>query len=148
MEGDAERLPAWVTWQHRPFPDANLLLLGGRPPALVDSGFVGHAQGTAAWTRARTGHVAPWSSTPTGTLTTSAAMRSCRPRAPGSRPAPQTPRPLPDTNPAAAKPSTSTSRSAPSTIDEPLHDGQILGLGDADWQVLRTPGHTPGHLSR
>jgi hypothetical protein len=23
---DAERLPAWVTWQHRPFPDANLHL--------------------------------------------------------------------------------------------------------------------------
>jgi hypothetical protein len=45
---DAERLPAWVTWQRRPFPDANLLLLGGRQPALVDSGFVGHAQDTAA----------------------------------------------------------------------------------------------------
>jgi hypothetical protein len=27
---DAERLPAWVTWQRRPFPDANLLLLRGR----------------------------------------------------------------------------------------------------------------------
>ena len=36
---------------------------------------------------------------------------------------------------------------SPYTIDEPLHDGQILRLGDADWEVLRTPGHTPGHLS-
>jgi hydroxyacylglutathione hydrolase len=36
---------------------------------------------------------------------------------------------------------------SPYTVDEPLHDGQILGLGDADWQVVRTPGHTPGHLS-
>jgi glyoxylase-like metal-dependent hydrolase (beta-lactamase superfamily II) len=36
---------------------------------------------------------------------------------------------------------------SPYTIDEPLHDGQILRLGDADWQVIRTPGHTPGHLS-
>ena len=38
MVFDAERLPAWVTWQRRPFPDANLLLLRGRQPALVDSG--------------------------------------------------------------------------------------------------------------
>lgn len=30
---DDERLPAWVTWQRRPFPDANLLLLRGREPA-------------------------------------------------------------------------------------------------------------------
>jgi len=33
------------------------------------------------------------------------------------------------------------------TVDESLDDGQILRLGDADWQVVRTPGHTPGHLS-
>jgi hypothetical protein len=56
---DAKRLPAWVTWQRRPFPDANLLLLGGRQPALVDSGFVGHAQETATWTRAPPGS-SPW----------------------------------------------------------------------------------------
>jgi hypothetical protein len=31
------------------FPDANLLLLAGREPVLVDSGFVGHADETAAW---------------------------------------------------------------------------------------------------
>jgi glyoxylase-like metal-dependent hydrolase (beta-lactamase superfamily II) len=58
MVSDAERLPAWVTWQRRPFPDANLLLLDGRQPALVDSGFVGHAQDTAAWARAQAGQVA------------------------------------------------------------------------------------------
>jgi len=52
-----ERLPAWVTWQHRPFPDANLLLLRGREPALVDSGFVGHAQQTADWVRGHSGQV-------------------------------------------------------------------------------------------
>ena len=51
----AERLPSWVTWRQRPFPDANLLLLRGRRPALVDSGFVGHADDTAAWASAHTG---------------------------------------------------------------------------------------------
>lgn len=36
---------------------------------------------------------------------------------------------------------------SPYTVDEALHDGQVLRLGDADWMVVRTPGHTPGHLS-
>ncbi len=58
MNLDNERLPSWVTWQRRPFPDANLLLLHGRQPALVDTRFVGHAQETAAWVRAHTAHVA------------------------------------------------------------------------------------------
>jgi glyoxylase-like metal-dependent hydrolase (beta-lactamase superfamily II) len=29
----------------------------------------------------------------------------------------------------------------------PLHDGQKLRLGHADWEVVGTPGHTPGHMS-
>lgn len=35
---------------------------------------------------------------------------------------------------------------APYTVDVHLHDGQILRLGDAEWEVVRTPGHTPGHV--
>jgi glyoxylase-like metal-dependent hydrolase (beta-lactamase superfamily II) len=31
----------------------------------------------------------------------------------------------------------------PYTVDVPLDDGQILGLGDADRQVVRIPGHAP-----
>ena len=54
---DPDQLPAWVSWQRRPSPDANLLLLHGRQPAPVDSGFVGHAQQTAARTRAHTRHL-------------------------------------------------------------------------------------------
>jgi hydroxyacylglutathione hydrolase len=54
---DLDRLPPWVTWQQRPFPDANLLLLPGRNPALVDSGFVGHADQTADWVHAHTGQL-------------------------------------------------------------------------------------------
>ena len=46
-----------MTWQQRPFPDANLLLLPGRDPTLVDSGFVGHAGQTADWVHARTGQL-------------------------------------------------------------------------------------------
>lgn len=58
MTVDDERLPAWVSWRQRPFPDANLLLLRGREPVLVDSGFVGHAEDTAEWARAQAGRVA------------------------------------------------------------------------------------------
>lgn len=35
---------------------------------------------------------------------------------------------------------------APYTVDKELRDGQILLLGEAEWQVIGTPGHTPGHL--
>jgi hypothetical protein len=49
----AEELPGWATWQQRPFPDANLLLLRGHCPTLVDSGFVGHAGDTADWVAAQ-----------------------------------------------------------------------------------------------
>nr|WP_240451062.1 MBL fold metallo-hydrolase [Streptomyces sp. 11-1-2] len=36
---------------------------------------------------------------------------------------------------------------APYTVDMPLDDGQLIRLGDTDWEVVRTPGHTPGHLA-
>src|SRR3954447_20567491 len=54
MHAPTERLPSWITWQRRPFPDANLLLFHGRRPTLIDSGFVGHATETAAWVAANT----------------------------------------------------------------------------------------------
>ena len=59
MADDPDRLPSWVTWEQRPFSDANLLLLPGRNPALVDSGFVGHACQTADWMHARTSQLSP-----------------------------------------------------------------------------------------
>ena len=42
MADEPDRLPPWVTWQQRPFPDANFAPRPGRNPALVDSGFAGH----------------------------------------------------------------------------------------------------------
>ena len=35
---------------------------------------------------------------------------------------------------------------APYTVDQPLADGDVLTLGDSQWQVVATPGHTTGHL--
>ncbi|MER6122042.1 MBL fold metallo-hydrolase [Streptomyces sp. NPDC001795] len=36
---------------------------------------------------------------------------------------------------------------APYPVDVPLDDGTVLRPGDADWEVVRTPGHAPGHLA-
>ncbi|MFG2789699.1 MBL fold metallo-hydrolase [Streptomyces sp. NPDC048419] len=139
-------LPSWATWWRRPFPDANLLLLDGRQPALVDSGFVGHAEETAAWARARAGDVAlvvntHWHSDHvganallqsggTGIAAGAPEAEAVARRDPGCCAAEYLDQPV-----------------APYTVDLPLDDGQVLRLGDADWQVVRTPGHTPGHLA-
>ncbi|MCX5451588.1 MBL fold metallo-hydrolase [Streptomyces nigrescens] len=139
-------LPPWVTWRPRPFPDANLLLLHGRQPALVDSGFVGHAEDTAAWARAHAGEIGlvvntHWHSDHVGgnalLQARGAAIAAGAPEAeaisrrdPGCCAAEYLDQPV-----------------APYTVDMSLDDGQVLRLGDTDWEVVRTPGHTPGHLA-
>jgi glyoxylase-like metal-dependent hydrolase (beta-lactamase superfamily II) len=146
MEGGAERLPAWMTWQRRPFPDANLLLLGGRQPALVDSGFVAHAQDTTAWARAQAGQVAlvvntHWHADHVGA---NGLLQAAGAGIAASAPDAQA---VARRDPGCCQAEYLDQPVSPYTVDAPLHDGQILGLGDADWQVVRTPGHTPGHLS-
>ncbi|MYW09276.1 MBL fold metallo-hydrolase [Streptomyces sp. SID2563] len=142
----APALPSWLTWWQRPFPDANTLLLPGQRPALVDTGFVGHADETAAWARAHAGTVdlvanTHWHSDHVGAnallQARGAAIAAGAPEAeaitrrdPGCCAAEYLDQPV-----------------APYTVDLALDDGQILRLGDADWEVVRTPGHTPGHLA-
>ncbi|MEV6997854.1 MBL fold metallo-hydrolase [Streptomyces sp. NPDC093982] len=141
-----EHLPAWVTWQRRPFPDANLLLLHGRRPALVDSGFVGHAQETSAWVHARENSLAMvvnthWHSDHVGgNALLQAGGAAIAAGAPDARA-------LARRDPGCCLAEYLDQPVAPYTVDLPLHDGQVLRLGDADWQVVSTPGHTPGHLA-
>ncbi|MFE7112855.1 MBL fold metallo-hydrolase [Streptomyces sp. NPDC057575] len=142
----APDLPSWLTWWQRPFPDANTLLLPGRQPALVDTGFVGHADETTAWARTHAGNIdlvvnthwhsdhvggnallqAQGAAIAAGTLEADAITR----RDPGCCAAEYLDQPV-----------------APYTVDVPLDDGQLLRLGDTDWEVVRTPGHTPGHVA-
>lgn len=141
-----DELPAWVTWRRRPFPDANLLLLTGRQPALVDSGFVGHAAETAHWVRAQTPDLAlvvntHWHSDHVGgNAVLQAAGAGIAASAPDADAVARR-------DPGCCQAEYLDQPVSPYTVDLALDDGQILPLGDADWEVVRTPGHTPGHLS-
>ena len=146
MTVDREGLPAWVTWQRRPFPDANLLLLHGREPALVDSGFVGHAQETADWVHAHAGGVAlvvntHWHSDHVGgNAVLQAAGAGIAAGVPDAEATARR-------DPGCCQAEYLDQPVAPYSVDAPLHDGQVLRLGDAEWQTVATPGHTRGHLS-
>lgn len=146
MEFDPEKLPAWLTWQHRPFPDANLLLVHGRQPALVDSGFIGHAAETAEWVRGHTDTLSlvvntHWHCDHVGGNATlqavGAAVAASAPDADA----------VARRDPGCCQMEYLDQPVAPYTVDQPLDDGQLLRLGDTDWQVIRTPGHTQGHLA-
>jgi glyoxylase-like metal-dependent hydrolase (beta-lactamase superfamily II) len=143
---DTERLPPWLTWQQRPFPDANLLLLHGRQPALVDSGFVGHAVETAEWVRALTRQLdlvvnTHWHCDHVGgNALLQAAGAGIAASAPDASAVTRR-------DPGCCQMEYLDQPVAPYTVDEPLDDGQLVRLGDADWEVVRTPGHTPGHLA-
>ena len=140
-----EALPAWMTWRRRPFP-ANLLLLHGRRPALVDSGFVGHARETVDWASTRAGTVAlvvntHWHSDHVGG---NAALQAAGAAVAAGVPEAEA---VARREPGCCQAEYLDQPVAPYSVDQPLHDGQIMRLGDADWQVVLTPGHTPGHLS-
>lgn len=139
-------LPPWATWWQRPFPDANTLLLHGRRPVLVDSGFVGHAEQTAAWARAHASDInlvvnTHWHSDHVGgnalLQARGAGIAAGAPEAEA----------LTRRDPGCCAAEYLDQPVAPYTVDIPLDDGQVLRLGDVDWQVIRTPGHTPGHLA-
>ncbi|WP_433296955.1 MBL fold metallo-hydrolase [Pseudonocardia sp. CA-142604] len=146
MSLDTERLPLWLAWQQRPFPDANLLLLEGRQPALVDSGFVGHAAETAEWVRAHTRQLhlvvnTHWHCDHVGgNALLQAAGAGIAASAPDAAAVARR-------DPGCCQMEYLDQPVAPYTVDEPLDDGQVVRLGDTDWEIVRTPGHTPGHLA-
>ena len=146
MNNPTELLPTWAIWQRRPFPDANLLLLPGHAPALVDSGFVGHAEETRSWVQARTGRLdlvvnTHWHSDHVGG---NALLQASGARVAASAPDAEAIR---RRDPGCCSAEFLDQPVAPYTVDESLHDGQMLRLGDTDWEVIATPGHTVGHVA-
>jgi len=120
-------------------------LLTGTQPTLVDSGFVGHASDTADWIRARATDLAlvantHWHSDHVGAngLLQSGGVGI----AASAHDADAVNRRDPDCCVAEYL----DQPVAPYTVDHTLDDGQVLQLGDTDWEVIHTPGHTPGHL--
>ncbi|MBW0106470.1 MBL fold metallo-hydrolase, partial [Pseudonocardia sp. KRD291] len=128
-------------------PDANLLFLPGPHPTLIDSGFVGHAAETREWARAQAGgrvelvvnthwhadHVggnAALQEAGAGIAASAPDAEAVRRRDPGCCLAEYLDQPV-----------------SPYTVDRALDDGEAVWLGETEWEVVRTPGHTPGHLS-
>lgn len=146
MGFDGSHLPAWLIWQQRPFPDGNLLLLPGRAPALVDSGFVGHAAQTAEFVRAHTDHLelvvnTHWHADHVG------ANGLLQSGGAGIAAAGVDAAAVNRRDPGCCQTEYFDQPVAPYTVDEALTDGQLLLLGDTYWQVVATPGHTPGHVA-
>lgn len=143
----APDLPSWLIWAPRPFPDANLLLVTGAEPALIDSGFVAHAAQTAEWVQAHTPSPLAtvvnthWHSDHIGGNALlqgqGAAIAASVPDADA----------LSRRDPGCCLAEYLDQPVAAYTVDQPLRDGQVVRLGDTDWQVIATPGHTPGHLA-
>jgi glyoxylase-like metal-dependent hydrolase (beta-lactamase superfamily II) len=145
MTDDPGRLPSWVAWEQRPFPDANLLFLPGRNPVLVDSGFVGHANRTADWVHARTGQLSlvvntHWHSDHVG------GNGLLQAKGAGIAAAVTDADTISRRDPGCCQAEYLDQPVAPYTVDHPLRDEQVMQLGQAEWQVIATPGHTPGHL--
>ncbi len=142
-----DQLADWVCWQARPFPDANLLLLAGPRPVLVDTGFVGHAEQTRHWAEARAGGRISmvvnthWHADHVGA---NAALQAVGAEIAASGPDAEA---VSRRDPGCCVAEYLDQPVAPYTVDRSLDDGHVLRLGEADWQIVRTPGHTPGHLS-
>ncbi|MFE0645407.1 MBL fold metallo-hydrolase [Streptomyces sp. NPDC058877] len=139
-------LPAWAIWWKRPFPNANTLLLAGRQPALVDSGFVSHAADTVDWARAHAGRIdlvvnTHWHADHVGA---NALLRAGGAAVAAGAPEAEA---ISRRDPGCCAAEYLDQPVAPYDVDVPLDDGRLLRLGDQDWEVVRTPGHTPGHLA-
>lgn len=143
----SDLLPTWVHWQARPFPDANLVLLPGPHPAVVDTGFVGHADQTRDLAEGHAGGRIElvvnthWHSDHVGG---NAALQAAGAAIAASTPDAEAVR---RRDPGCCLAEYLDQPVAPYTVDLALDDQQAIRLGEAEWQVVRTPGHTPGHLS-
>lgn len=139
-------LPTGVIWEQRPFPNSNFLLLDGAQPALIDSGFVAHAEETRRLALQQTKQVdwvfnTHWHSdhvganrllqgSGTGIIGSASDADDLEHAAAHCCMAEYLDQPVPEYR-----------------IDRTVTEGEDLVLGDGEWTVLAVPGHAPGHLA-
>ena len=130
-------LPSWLKFLHLGYPSANLILTTAGERVLFDTGFAsdaarvraalqGHSLDMIVNTHGHSDHVGSngWLQQDGGIPIAAADAGET----PGlSRWLDQ---PVP-----------------PYHVDRVLRPGDVVAAGPAEWQVLATPGHTPGHLS-
>lgn len=135
-----------ITWRPRPFPNANLLTLGGDEPAVVDTGFAAHVEETLGLVReagvqARTVVNTHWHSDHVGgnavfqrsgaqIIASAPDAQAVNGRDPGCCLSEYLDQPVPQY-----------------TVDRAVRDGERLLLGPSEWEVVAVPGHTPGHIA-
>lgn len=139
-------LPDGTVFIERDFPNSNLLLLLGEEPALVDTGFASCAGATAALVHQH----APWLSRVVNThwhtdhVGGNALFQGAGAEIIGS---PIDADALSRADPGCCLAEYLDQPVPRYTIDRAVSDGDRLLMGDAEWDVLAIPGHTPGHLA-
>jgi hydroxyacylglutathione hydrolase len=147
---DQSRLPSWFHFLPQTYPSANVILLTGSRPVLVDAGYGSDADDLFAQLEAL------------GTPPSSLALvfnthwhsdhvggnhrlqREFRVPVAAARPDAVA---VNARDPQACLAAWLDQPIEPYRVDQLLDPGDRLQAGDAEWQILATPGHTPTHLS-
>jgi glyoxylase-like metal-dependent hydrolase (beta-lactamase superfamily II) len=143
-------LPDWVHYQVQEFPSANRILLSGRYPVLVDTGY--GSDRDVLLRELQAAGVPPaslslvvnthWHSDHVGgnyVLQHEYQVPIAAARADAVA--------INARDPQACLAAWLDQPIEPYHVDRPLDPGDRLWAGEAEWQVLATPGHTPTHLS-
>jgi len=137
-----------VSFLQRAYPSANVVLLHGRRPVLVDTGFGADSEGLLRWlasqgaaklslvvnTHSHCDHsggnhaLQALYGTPIAAQADEAAAVNRR-------------------DPDACRADWLRQPTEPYQVDHLLRDGDPVSTGEAAWQVVATPGHTAGHIS-
>ena len=142
-------LPGWVRFVPRPYPSSNLILLTGAAPVMLDAGYgsdaaaLGELIGGAGLTVSGLALLlnSHWHSDHSGgnAWVQAHGVPIAAARADGEA--------VNRRDPSACEAEWLDQPVEPYHVDILLDGGDRLRAGEADWQVLATPGHTPGHLS-
>lgn len=142
-------LPGWVRFVPRPYPSSNLILLTGSTPVLLDSGYGSDAVALGglidaaglAVTQLALVLNSHWHSDHSGgnAWLQAYGVPIAAARLDGEA--------VNRRDPSACEAEWLDQPVEPYHVDVLLDGGDRLLAGEADWEVLATPGHTPGHLS-